>query len=511
MNEIERKRAVNMALRSGFVLENHLKWFTGGITFMPNNICNARCTCCPYPFHTDEKTTMTLEVFKMALDSALEAGHVGTVQLTPMAGEPLADPSLFEKIVYAKERGVSVINFSTNGILLNRKGIAEKIVDSGINSVHVSTPGFDPAYYKEIFGVDKADELIDGLLKVARLKTERGPSSKTLIEVSVMLNKPPRDLLRMRGWKSLLPYFENGALQIAYHRTVDQMFDHHFPGWRETIAQADPESPDATPTVESPPSPVSSIPPTAKEIKIVRKVANYVDSWSGTITDDMLPEGWGTKPVTHTTSDVPCWRLLYDVAVLPDGKIRLCSCRYKTTANDELVIGDISERPLSEIIYGEKHKALIMDVADGKWPDVCRLCSMYESAGFSNAETEFLVMEARKNQSEPSVTHRLNSEASLRSRASSKLRIGLHLLELGESDTAYNQLQSALSYSAQLASRLPADVEAQTELRKTHLALAGLYERTGRQEEASSHRSAGADPASDTKKRPAYWLDKLLV
>jgi hypothetical protein len=268
------------------------------------------------------------------------------------------------------------------------------------------------------------------------------------------------------------------------------MFDHHFPGWRETIAQGDSESPDATQMIESPSSTAPSIPPTAKEIKLVRQVANYVDNWSGTITDDMLPEGWGTKPVLHTTSDVPCWRLLDDVAVLPDGKIRLCSCRYKTTANDELVIGDISERPLSEIIYGEKHKALIMDVADGKWPDVCRLCSMYEPAGFSEGEAEFLEAEARRKHAEPEATLRINSETSLRNRAAGKLRIGLHLIERGENDSAFNQLQSALSYSAQVVGRLPDDGEALVVLQRTHLALADLYEKKGEHENANRHRNA---------------------
>src|SRR5262245_24352525 len=112
--------AINAALSSDYVLEYYIKRFTGGITVMPNNICNARCTCCPYPFHKDPKTTMPLDDFKRILDNACSSGRIGSVQFTSMAGEPLADPTLFEKIDYARSKGVEVISFSTNGTLLER-------------------------------------------------------------------------------------------------------------------------------------------------------------------------------------------------------------------------------------------------------------------------------------------------------------------------------------------------------------------------------------------------------
>jgi len=423
---------VNAALSSDYVLEHYIKRFTGGLTTMPNNVCNAKCSCCPYPFHRDAKTTMTLETFRCALDSAFEAGHVGTLQFTPMAGEPLADPTLFDKIAYARQKGVTIISFSTNGILFGHKDIYKKIVDANITSVHVSTPGFDPVFYKKTFGVDRCDALIDGLHKLGEYKRSK-PECTTRIELSVMLNLPLKELLDLRGWRLLRPYLEDGTFQIAYHSSLQEMLDHHYPPGREHIAP---------------------VPPDGMSRDQVA-VTNFVDNWSGTVTNEMLPPGWGVKEPTHTTAAVPCWRLLEDVAVLPDGKVRVCSCRYMGTAVDELVIGDVNERPVAEIVFGEKHKALIKDVASGRWPDVCAKCSMYEPVGFTTEEAKFLAAEARWNRRKPCETHAINSVEGLMARAQGKLAFGVALRDAGALDRAQHQFDSAISYAGQVENMRP--------------------------------------------------------
>jgi hypothetical protein len=52
-------KTLNRALASDAVLERYIKQFWHGLTVMPNNICNAACVCCPYPFYTDKKTTLS--------------------------------------------------------------------------------------------------------------------------------------------------------------------------------------------------------------------------------------------------------------------------------------------------------------------------------------------------------------------------------------------------------------------------------------------------------------------
>src|SRR5262245_13747521 len=95
--------------------------FIGGITMMPNNICNADCIFCAYRFNEEPKTTMQLGDFRQWIDEVATLGYLGTLVLTPVAGEPLADPTLFDKIAYAKSLGVGHIVFTTNGILLRHR------------------------------------------------------------------------------------------------------------------------------------------------------------------------------------------------------------------------------------------------------------------------------------------------------------------------------------------------------------------------------------------------------
>lgn len=446
--------AVNRALSSDYVIEHHLKHFAGGLTVMTNNICNAKCVCCPQPFHTDRKTTLSFEAFKRAIDSAFEAGYVGTMQFTPMAGEPLADPILFDKIAYAQAMGVQAITFSTNGILLGHGENYKKLIDSNIDQIHVSSPGFDPDYYKQIFGVDKCDELIDGLYALAEYKRKRGAASKTIIEVSVMLSRPRNELMELRGWKLLRPYFDDRTLKIASHDSVEEMLDHHDVSKSSSRKNGDIPVEKLTATLRPPGG-----------------GGNAVDNYSGSITKEMLPPGWVVKSASHTTSDIPCWRLFEDVAILPDGKVRVCSCRYKGTADDELVIGNTANEPMAEILFGERHKELIRNVASGRWPEVCAACSMYQPASFNQEEVDFLESVAQSHRVNAPQTYPINSSESYRARAEAKLALAAAIE--GDPQRAEQHNQSALHYALAFQARNPNDSNAIDLLNR---ARAPLYE-----------------------------------
>jgi hypothetical protein len=105
-------------------------------------------------------------------------------------------------------------------------------------------------------------------------------------------------------------------------------------------------------------------------------IRNAYDNWSGHIaeadlTGDMTLIAPKDKPV-------PCDRMIHDLAVLPDGKVRVCSCRYYRTNHDELVIGDLAQEPMTKIHFGPRHRQLLRDVAADRWPRVCDTCSLYE-------------------------------------------------------------------------------------------------------------------------------------
>jgi len=268
---------------------------------------------------------MSLELFQMALDSTLEMGHVGTVVLTPHAGEPLADPRLFDKVDYAHKRGVERVIFTTNGILLGYNENYKKIVDGGLYEVNISTPGLDRSAYERLFGVRKYDDVIAGIVKLAEYKSSRGDVCRTRIQLIVHLDRPFDVATQEEGWKIVQPYLDAGVLSLLGSSTD-------------------------------------------------------FDNWSGVIDAEALPETMTIRHAEHDCSAPPCERLIHDLAVLPDGKVRVCSCRYLRTDHDELVIGDVTSASMKDIYYGDTHRALIRRIAGGDWPEVCRTCSLYRPA-----------------------------------------------------------------------------------------------------------------------------------
>ena len=133
---------------------------------MPNNICNANCTFCAYQFNEESKETMSLDLFKRTLDSTFRVGHLGTLVLTPVAGEPLADKTIFDKIAYAKSKGVEKIILTSNGILLSRNDAYKKLLDAEIHTIHISSPGLDDAAYRRLYKTPHFHRILDGIVKL---------------------------------------------------------------------------------------------------------------------------------------------------------------------------------------------------------------------------------------------------------------------------------------------------------------------------------------------------------
>lgn len=291
-----------------------------GLTVMPNNICNANCTFCAYQFNEEPKAQISFELFRRALDSRLAAGHLRELVLTPVAGEPLAHPEIFEMIAYARGVGVKRITMTTNGILLDRGAAYERLVDAGPDVIHVSTPGLNAAAYKRMYRSDRYGAMLNGLLKLLSYR-ENKPASPLVIKLHMRLDRPRSEAMADADLKLVMPYLDSGLL----------VFD---------------------------------------------DVISDYDNWGGHITAAMIG---GTATVKLARAKpVPCERMITDLAVLPDGQVRVCSCRYFKTNHDELVIGSVETGSIAEIVGGERHRALLADVARGRWPAACRECSLYE-------------------------------------------------------------------------------------------------------------------------------------
>jgi radical SAM protein with 4Fe4S-binding SPASM domain len=75
--------------------------------------------------------------------------------------------------------------------------------------------------------------------------------------------------------------------------------------------------------------------------------------------------------------DVPC-KNLFNFAVRHDGRVRLCGCRLTTNDNDDLVVGNIKEKTLTEISKGDEAWGIIKGFYEGKRPHTCLECTFYQ-------------------------------------------------------------------------------------------------------------------------------------
>jgi hypothetical protein len=284
-------------------------------------ICNARCVFCPQQFHIDKKQAMAFDVFAKAVEDFV-AGGGKLVTLNSNNGDPLADPGLFDKIRHARKVGLAIVNFSTNGILLGR-GDTPWLVAELVDEIDISLPGFDREDYKRVYGVDRADAVLDGILKLVEAKKAMG--SPLRIILALRIDRPLVDVMVDPGMVRLKPHLEDGTVVI------------------------DPD-----------------------------QIYSEMETWSDQITAESLP-GIMTLRTDVPVRSRPCKRMVNDVFLLADGQVRVCACRIKVTNYDELVIGDTRTQPLDAIVHGPAHRALLQRTAAGDWPEVCRDCTLYQA------------------------------------------------------------------------------------------------------------------------------------
>ena len=145
------------------------------------NKCNLKCVMCPYhsPVYQDAHTSgyfdteksLSMDTFKTLADYA---GARGISLQFGQIEETLLHPNLFDFISYAKKVGVPYVHVTTNGTLLT-SAKAEKLANSGVDSVMFSVDSIDPETYKQIRGsnLERLERNIDYFLPFAKTKDIR--------------------------------------------------------------------------------------------------------------------------------------------------------------------------------------------------------------------------------------------------------------------------------------------------------------------------------------------------
>lgn len=283
------------------------------------NICNAKCVFCAYPYINEKnKGTLPIALYQRAVDDYAQMGG-RVVSLTPTVGDPLVDPGLLDKVRYAAETpGIEMVSIYTNGILLKHNDTYKDLVHSGADRLCISTAGMDREMFEEVFRVRKYDEFREGLRALIQYNRRQG--EPLAISIKFRPSKPPAEVIASADFQEIIHPYLSAKLNVQFKPVFD--------------------------------------------------------NWGGSAQD-----GWmlGSMQLMRGLKErrVPCYRT-FDLSILVDGSIRLCGCRIKDTAWDELVIGRLGEKSLKEIFTSKACKAVRRRFVDNRHPDVCRDCSMYE-------------------------------------------------------------------------------------------------------------------------------------
>jgi wyosine [tRNA(Phe)-imidazoG37] synthetase (radical SAM superfamily) len=137
--------------------------------------CNYNCVICPRDRFTRIKETMSLELFETLFKKiVLETRQYNTLTFSGF-GEPLLDPTLDDKIRFAKNYNFDVLILS-NGSLLTAKRFQE-LENLGVKSIRVSMYGITPETYARVHGLANSaqfENIKTELTRIAEIKKTTG-------------------------------------------------------------------------------------------------------------------------------------------------------------------------------------------------------------------------------------------------------------------------------------------------------------------------------------------------
>lgn len=288
--------------------------------FNAATMCNARCCYCASRFN-EHDGIMDMQIYEKGVSEFSEMGG-GTIGLSPLTGEPLLDPLLAERIEFASGfANITDVLFDTNGIMLKEERTRQDLIRlaTGIRiHMNISIPGFGSEMFERVYNIPWDESILHGIhdLLVANLKLDDP------LDINFFLQPDGGGVLRDNDFRTfILPYTTTEHI-VLYGRLRDN--------WCGQIEQHDLTG--------------------DMELRRLLKFRN-----------------------------IPCEFVLDGhVDILVNGDVRMCGCRYGSGGrHDELVIGNVRDRKLSEIWFGDRLRELCERFIASDLPIPCQECSLY--------------------------------------------------------------------------------------------------------------------------------------
>ena len=156
--------------------------FPGRITIELTNSCNLNCSFCPRHLVSMDQGYMGEHLFRKILEESLMHLPIGLVLF--FRGESLLHPQLPHFIQLAKELGFGPIQLASNGLLME-DGLADQLLDSGLDFLSFSLDTLDGALYKESRKNGDLDRSIRNVVQFAERCRMRQSNGQTAPQIQV--------------------------------------------------------------------------------------------------------------------------------------------------------------------------------------------------------------------------------------------------------------------------------------------------------------------------------------
>ncbi|MDI1355060.1 MAG: radical SAM protein [bacterium] len=159
--------------------------FPSQIIIDSTELCNLACIHCPHPtFKQSEHyagRSQDAELNKKIVDEVREHGK-GITQYIRYTGEgePLLHRYIYEMIDYAVKNSGTMVTLTTNGTLLTPSRI-EKLLDTGVNVIDISTDAFKDETYEKIRVNGDLKVVRQNILNLIKRNKERGGLAKIIL------------------------------------------------------------------------------------------------------------------------------------------------------------------------------------------------------------------------------------------------------------------------------------------------------------------------------------------
>lgn len=138
------------------------------------SFCNLACSMCVHPEMTREKGVMTWELFTKIIDEVAAEDKNARVWMV-FFGEPLIlknrNPSIFDMVRYAKNKGLTDVVTNTNANLMDEDA-SRKLIDAGLDAIYIGVDAFTSETYSKIRVKGDYNSTVRNIQNLLRLKEE---------------------------------------------------------------------------------------------------------------------------------------------------------------------------------------------------------------------------------------------------------------------------------------------------------------------------------------------------